>query len=354
MKPRKLRVGISRFCYAGNGGYASEHPDVGTWLMRVMEEKRGDERIEAVVVPKPWVDTPITLTRNAACQWAIDHGIDVLVMVDSDQAPDLYFGIDAKAQSFFKSGFDKIYQHYEKGPLAIVGPYCGPPPHPLWGGEECVYVFRWDCRSNGDTAVAPRLEMFSRPEASVMSGFTEVAAGPTGMCMIDVRCLTQVLEPPYFDYEWEGDGPKCPHCAQPKPGRRLAKGSTEDVFFFRNLSLQGMEKLGYNPVLCNWDAWAGHWKPQCVGKPRPISVSDIHAHLRDAVRQNVERGIERRQFKADDLPCLGEPMLAYEQVLKNGSEPARTAGEAARNRVQELIDGALEANNGCEQPVAQA
>jgi hypothetical protein len=44
--------------------------------------------------------------------------------------------------------------------------------------------------------------------------------------------------------------------------------------------LVGTQRLGYNPVFCNWDAWAGHWKPKCVSKPQVISASGISEKLK--------------------------------------------------------------------------
>jgi hypothetical protein len=50
----------------------------------------------------------------------------------------------------------------------------------------------------------------------------------------------------------------------------------------RDLSFAGAEKLGYNPVYCNWDAWAGHWKPKCVGKPQMIDPGTIGSKMRNS------------------------------------------------------------------------
>ena len=56
----------------------------------------------------------------------------------------------------------------------------------------------------------------------------------------------------------------------------------------RDLALAGVQKWGYNPVLCNWDAWAGHWKPKCVGKPHILSAKDVSSKLVEAVEGDFD------------------------------------------------------------------
>jgi hypothetical protein len=60
----------------------------------------------------------------------------------------------------------------------------------------------------------------------------------------------------------------------------------------RDLSLVGTQKLGYNPVYCNWDAWAGHWKPKCVGKPQVVAAKDISNKLKSCWEGNVDPGVK--------------------------------------------------------------
>lgn len=294
MTPRKLNLGIVRFPYAGNGGTQSEHPDTGDFLARTIQKANADERIGQVLTAR-FADCPITLTRNKAVRWAQDSGVDVLIMIDSDQAPDLYVGHDPNAKPFFESSFDFLCQHWEKGPITVFAPYCGPPTHPIAQGHENCYVFRWENYNSGHGPLDDKckLEMFTRQEASMMTGISDVGAGPTGLCMIDMR-LFDVIGKPYFDYEYVGEAVNCTQCNQPIAGERSEKASTEDVFFFRNVSLNAVEKLGYNPVFCNWDAWAGHWKPWCVGKPETYSVDKVHRFLRDAVLKNQHLGVSRK------------------------------------------------------------
>lgn len=312
MTERKLTIGIARPTYGGNGGVANEAPDIGTWLMNVALKCQEDSRIDGLM-HQVFCDTPISMVRNDMIGWALQSGVDVLLMVDSDQAPDMY----PDGKPFFDSSFDFLYKHWERGPCMIVAPYCGPPPHPTRGGEENVYVFRWANAETETDSPHLRLEAFSRTEASAKAGIEECGAGPTGLCMIDMRLFTQkIITEPYFDYEWEDDGPQCPHCHQPTPGPRRQKASTEDVFFFRNLSLNALEKLGYNPLYCNWDSWAGHWKPKCVGKPTGLKADQVHAQLRKAVLENQSAHVKTKVFTPSNR--MKELMAKRPAVAVNG------------------------------------
>lgn len=267
---QKFNVGFVTFSYGGNGGISSEVPDIREWMIPTITELSRDERVDQIRV---WnlADTPITMTRNRAVLQAREFGVDVLVMVDSDMKPDVNAG-DPTAKPFFKSSFDFLVNHYHKGPCVIGVPYCGPPP------VECVYVFRWQNMQTGNPNPDFQLEMYDRHTAVTLSGIKECAALPTGLIMYDMR-LFSLTEPksdqdkPWFYYEW-------------KDIYHSGKASTEDVTNTRDFSLVGVEKLGYNPVYCNWDAWAGHWKPKCVGKPQFIDAKDISQKLRESWESN--------------------------------------------------------------------
>jgi hypothetical protein len=222
-------------------------------------------------------DTPITMTRNRAVLMAREIGVDVLVMVDSDMKPDVCGGEEG-AKPFFDSSLDFLIEHFPKGPVVIGAPYCGPPP------TENVYVFRWQNQQSDNANADFQLEMYDRHTAAKMAGIQECAALPTGLIMYDMRAF-ELTEPktdadkPWFYYEWSD--------------RYAAhKASTEDVTMTRDLSLIGTQRLGYNPVFCNWDAWAGHWKPKCVGKPVVISASGVSAKLREEWAAGVEPGVK--------------------------------------------------------------
>jgi hypothetical protein len=242
-----------------------------------------DERIGTIRV---WnlSDTPITMTRNRAVLMARQNDVDVLVMVDSDMKPDILIGQDDSAKPFFTSSFDFLVDHYAKGPCVIGAPYCGPPP------VECVYVFRWQHMQSENPNPDFQLEMYDRHTAVKLAGIQECAALPTGLIMYDMRAfeLTEPKTPedkPWFYYEW-----KDMFCAE--------KASTEDVTQTRDLSLVGTQKLGYNPVYCNWDAWAGHWKPKCVGKPQFIDASQVAQKMRQSFEANVDSSVKLVDLKA--------------------------------------------------------
>lgn len=281
---QKFSVGFCTFSYGGNGGISSEVPDIREWMVPLISELSRDERIGTLRV---WnlSDTPITMTRNRAVLMAREYGVDVLVMVDSDMKPDINAG-QPDAKPFFQSSFDFFVKHYHKGPCVIGAPYCGPPP------VECVYVFRWQNHQSLHPNPDYQLEMYDRNTAVKMAGIQECAALPTGLIMYDMRAF-EVTEPkadsdnPWFYYEY-------------KDKFAAEKASTEDVTMTRDLSLVGTQKLGYNPVFCNWDAWAGHWKPKCVGKPQVIQARDVSQKLKACWEANVDNDTKLVHLSAPD------------------------------------------------------
>ena len=305
MVPRKLDVLVALFAYGGNGGTTSLSTDVSDWKAVTYAKALRDERVGRFA----WTyisDTPITMTRNQAVIHAQRQGFDVLIMVDSDMYPDIRLGRDPLAKPFWDSSFDYLYSHYEKGPVSVYSPYCGPDPHPNHGGESMVYIFQWTNISNGDiNEPGLKLEMFPRTEAVRMAGVQPVDAAGTGLCMFDMR-LFDHLTMPYFDYEWKDDGPKCGHCGTYKPGPRAFKSSTEDCMHTRDMSLVGYRELGYNPVLCNWDAWSGHWKPRCVDKPYLPTVETVNDRFTQAVLRG-HKANERMMVITPDGVSNGKP-----------------------------------------------
>lgn len=286
---QKFNVGFVTFSYGGNGGISSEVPDIREWMVPLIADISKDPRIDQLRI---WnlADTPITMTRNKAVLQARQFGVDVLVMIDSDMKPDMNNG-QPDAKPFFQSSFDFLLKHYHKGPCVIGVPYCGPPP------VECVYVFRWNNMATDSPNPDFQLEMYDRHTAVKMAGIQECAALPTGLIMYDMRVfeLTEPKTPddkPWFYYEW-------------KDKYAAEKASTEDVTMTRDVSLVGTQKLGYNPVYCNWDAWAGHWKPKCVGKPQVITADGVSKKLKDCWESGVESGVKLVEFHspaADNLP----------------------------------------------------
>lgn len=264
---QKFNVCFAHFAYGGNGGISSEVPDIREWQVPLVAEIARDERVGEIRIFNI-SDTPITMSRNRSILQAREMGADVLIMVDSDMKPDMYVGSDGLAKPFFQSSFDFLVNHYHKGPCVIGAPYCGPPP------AECVYVFEWRNMQSEHANPDFQLKMYERSQSVKMSGIQECAALPTGLIMFDVRAF-DLIEPadeiakPFAYYEWSNK-------------YASEKASTEDVTMTRDLSLVGTQKLGYNPVYCNWDAWAGHWKPKCVGKPQFIEAKAVSEKLKES------------------------------------------------------------------------
>lgn len=312
---RQLRVCFATFPYGGNGGIPSSFPRVEKWLARMITRAKDDSRVSEVFTFEK-ADTPITMTRNGAVYAARRQEIDVLVMVDSDMWPDyeLEHHHDSSQVPFWDAAFDFVYDHYEKGPVAVAAPYCGPPPY------EMPYVFQWANEESFDPNCGFKLEPYSREQAAMMSGIHPAAALPTGLIMFDVR-LFELTEPSHDDFEsrmskWlDGYTGKeltpslvneiASRCAYEKyrdtrswfyyeyradtDGKcyEYEKASTEDVTATRDISLAGIAAYGYNPIHCAWSSWAGHAKLKVVGKPRLLTA--------DAVALSYRRALEAKQ-----------------------------------------------------------
>lgn len=296
MNPATLNVFFSWYPYGSNGGTSSEVPAIRNWWARTYQKVKSDKRIGAVF-SNDLSDTPITMTRNAAVLEARKAGADVLVMCDSDQHPDLLVGEDPSAKPFWDSSFDFLYERKTQGKVTCVGaPYCGPPPI-----ENC-YCFRWENWETNGAELGARIEAYSRHEAARMAGIHPAAALPTGLIMFDMK-LFEVTDPihefkrlcqiyprdvaeklthSWFYYEWEDI-----YAAK--------KGSTEDVTCTRDMGLLAQMKLGYDVLFCNWDAWAGHYKPKCVGKPAVVTSDMVNDKYKTAVlegRHSQEQIVE--------------------------------------------------------------
>jgi hypothetical protein len=274
---KKFNIGFAHFAYGGNGGISSETPDIREWQVPLVCELSRDPRFDNIRIFNI-SDTPITMSRNSSIVKAREMGLDFLVMVDSDMKPDMYVGQDPAAKPFIQSSLDFLISHYDKGPAVVGAPYCGPPP------QECVYVFEWRDMQSGHPNPDFQLKMYERPQAAKLSGIQECAALPTGLILFDMRVF-DLIEPadesakPFAYYEWSDK-----YASQ--------KASTEDVTMTRDLSLVGTQKLGYNPLFCNWDAWAGHWKPKCVGKPQFIEAKHISEKLKQSWEANFDSTVK--------------------------------------------------------------
>ena len=312
MTERKLRVMFVSFCYGGNGGLSMVLPHVMEWMIKTVAEAKEDKRVEQVIYTNI-AETPITMARNRAVVKARQAKVDVLVMIDSDQEPDLYLDSDPSAKPFFQSSFDFLYDNWDTFPAVIASPYCGPPPHPVRGGGENVYVFQWEDYESGQALETPQsLEQFTRRQASRCIGIEAVAALPTGLCMFAMPAfeLTEPKpgnrHPGWFYYEYEDQ-------------YGAVKASTEDVTATRDMAIASYILLGHSCIYVNWDAWAGHAKVKMVGRPAFMSTSAVGGRIKDSIFNGVEAGV--REVKIEDIlkhapPQLHERMRAAKTNLE--------------------------------------
>lgn len=278
MTPRSFKLAFAHFPYGGNGGTSSEVPYVRHWKERILPWMIQDPRISGWV-SKDFSDTPIPMTRNASVLWARKQQADFLIMVDSDMWPDRYLG-QPGVQPFLESSFERAYTLWDARQLCIVSPYVGPPP------EELPYTFEWRVLDGADSLM--KLEMHTREYVARLGGFHEIAAGPTGLIMIDMR-LFELTDPKLVRQRLEdlGRDSELYHKGwfyYEYPDEYGAeKASTEDVTFTRELSQVGLSQLGYNPVIGNYDAWSAHMKPKACGKPLLLGPEHINERLTAAV-----------------------------------------------------------------------
>lgn len=256
MDDRKFRVMVCRF-----PGGNIEHPASTTWVMRTVLEMALDPRIGPENIQHAWeADTPITMVRNRAIQAALENNIDYLLMIDNDMGPDCELGVDPLAKPFWKTAWELMMSHREKGPCVAFAPYVGPPP------EEPVYCFRWAEKHVGSRLIAV-LSMVGQDWATEQHGIWEAAAGCTGLMLIDMRAIPH-LPKPWFAYEW-GDK------------EQTEKVTTEDVYFTRNCSLLGI------PQYCLWDCWAAHHKLKACLKPRMVRPTTMSKEFQTALLERL-------------------------------------------------------------------
>lgn len=297
----KVSVAIARFPYG-----EMEHSACVDWLMLTYHKMMIDERISDVKIGRK-SDTPITMTRNGMVQDCLNAKVDLLVMVDSDMGPDDCLA-EPGSKPFWDSSFNYWWRYRKQKPCCIFAPYCGRPP------AEVPMIFRW-CTWEGDHPNPDwRMEMYSREEAATRTGFEKVAAGPTGLMLIDMRVF-EVLPRPWFAYEW-------------KDSTQREKASTEDVVFTRNLSMLGIDQI------VNWNAWAAHYKVKRVRKPGLITIESIAERMREPLLASRRAGEATIVMDGSNLPnivaaCNGNGALAKEaesaeNALHNATNAAWT------------------------------
>ncbi len=267
---------VANFAYGGNGSVAMELPSMRTWWGKNLLALKNDKRL-GPIHSRTYSDTPITMTRNRAVIDALESKADFILMLDSDNHPDMYLGHDLEAEPFLKSSLDFLIENYSDGPSVVGAPYCGPPPHPIKGGEENVYVFHWEKTESDNPNAGFKLMPYTRNHAMIMRGIQPCGALPTGCILFDMRAfgLTEPREfererwRGWFYYEWSDR-----YASQ--------KDSTEDVTATRDMGLAGVK------LFCQWNSWAGHMKPKMVGRPQALCADQVTSRFRCAVEEGIE------------------------------------------------------------------
>lgn len=332
MTPSKLTVAFAWYPYGGNGGCSSEHPNIRRWYADTLEWCLKDPRVGKVVSLPDYSDTPIPMLRNRSVIDAREVGADVLVMTDSDQHPDMYLGMDPDAKPFFGSSFDFLYKRKMQGMPTVIGaPYCGPP------ASECVYVFQWGTNESNNPNVDHRIEMYTREQGAVMAGIQPCAALPTGCIMWDME-MFEITDPKH-EFEvllkrFNGDAHLAKKLTKPwfyyeyKDIYQSDKASTEDVTATRDMVLCALTKLGYNTMFCNWDAWAGHWKPKCVGKPVLITSDSVNEKYQEAIRSG-----RRLDHKMQDMGIVNAGKRVRAVIVPRNQTPVNDTIQTPENVV---------------------
>lgn len=222
----------------GLGGALGDHPRI--------------DRFQVVVE----CGYPCDRVRNLICAKALAAGFDFVLMIDDDMKPDVMVGIDPAAVPFLPAALD--FALAQPTPVCVGAPYLSAPP------RQDVLVMRWAERVP-DTPDALGLDMrkYTREEAATLTGFARAAALPTGMLLIDLRCLA-VVPKPWFAYEFDD-----------ADHTKLA--STEDIVFTRNADWSGV------PQFAAWSSWAGHHKRYLTHRPQVAPVEALPKALHKAL-----------------------------------------------------------------------
>lgn len=241
---------LARFPYGG-----SERTEIVDWTASAcLWASRQPDLINGMLLWKI-NDTPVTMCRNQAVQAAIYNKVDILVLIDSDMAPDI-----DKEKPFLPAAFEFIKSRWHTAPTIISAPYltAGPAYNPIMG--------LWRTHNEG---FAVRASLYTREEAAALQGIQPCSLQGTGLMALDMRIFTGFpvgeevvkLPPPWFYYEFTDE-----YHAQ--------KASTEDMVFTRNATVL-FAQHGIEIGFVDWDCWAYHVKTEFVGKPEAITLQNV-------------------------------------------------------------------------------
>lgn len=323
----KVKIRVAFFAYGGNSGFPSvicSHLPLMVELTRLLDNHPcvGASNWDHIT----YSDTPVTMTRNRAACDAKQDGYDFVMMIDSDNVIDLYKKIEG-LKGFLASALDFSIPRLMKGlPTVIAAPYCGQPPDPISGGRENIFAFHWELKEHDNAGGSFSLEQYSIQHAAIMAGIQPAGAAATGVILYSTNAF-DLLEPPYFKYEWTTK-------------YQTHKASTEDVQNTRDISMASIEKYGENCLFIDWDNWAGHVKPKIVGKPHPTPVEAICPSFRKAVLENHHGG-ERMHHVNFETP---KPKPKFDPTIPNqvaaaieaAANPERMSDEELVRQMQKL------------------
>jgi hypothetical protein len=74
--------------------------------------------------------------------------------------------------------------------------------------------------------------------------------------------------------------------------------------------LAGIQKFGEPIVFCNWDSWAGHYKPKCVGAPQSLLIEQVSKVFAEAVTNNISASDQLMDFDFTDTVSVEKPVAS--------------------------------------------
>lgn len=210
-------------------GWGTERPEAGRYYAKICNEASRYPGLE-IGEYNPQ-NARIHQGRNAAVKAALEHGYDLVLMLDPDMDPDRYVGKDPQAKPFFQTAWNLMASH--DGPCICAAPYCGRSP------DNNVHVF---ARQQDD-----EITRVPRWQAAEQTGWMEVEAVGTGLMLIDTDVF-RLVDAPWFEDVWAD-----------KEQTNLAR--SQDTSFCLKARKAGV------PIYVNFDCWAGHFQIECVERP---------------------------------------------------------------------------------------
>jgi glycosyltransferase involved in cell wall biosynthesis len=237
---RSCRVFIARMVHG-----LSEHPSVGSWLVRTCKTFFESPHFGGLS-EFPINTSPVYAARNAAVALAKQKKADYLVMVDADMVPDCV----PDTPAFFEAALHRAIEI--DGPCVIAAPY------PMLNGCAAAIEGEGDDRK----AVA-------MPDAVTRDGFQRMTAVGTGLILIDMRCFDAISQP-YFSHTYRDEA-------------HNEVVVTDDVYFCDAVRAAGI------PILTAWDSWAGHHKSTTL---RPKKYTQAVA-IEPVVAVNIPNNVSK-------------------------------------------------------------